>query len=269
MLFLHKKCPLIYTINGHFYLKSYLVNKILTMVKQIPNALTLLNVFCGSCALVSIQNGRYTEGCLFLVVSLIADFLDGFAARALHVKSEMGKELDSLADMVSFGVVPGMILYMLFKTSSLVYATEHPYLPLLAFIVTAFSCYRLAKFNLDTRQTSDFIGLATPANTLFFIGLLLIKQSGVSELESIVSNPLFLYALIPLSSFLLVSEIPMFSFKFKGFGWAGNEIRFIFAATAVALVIIMREAAISLLVVVYILLNIVYNQLKINKKEIQ
>lgn len=239
------------------------------MVKQIPNALTLLNVFCGSCALVSIQNGRYTEGYIFLIVSLIADFFDGFAARALHVKSDMGKELDSLADMVSFGVVPGMILYKLLKTSSLVSTLEQSYMPLLAFIVTAFSCYRLAKFNLDTRQTSDFIGLATPANTLFFIGLLLIKQNEFEGLDAIVSNPTFLYALIPLSSYLLVSEIPMFSFKFKGFSWAGNEIRFIFAAIAVVLLVLMREAAISLLVVIYILLNVGFNPFKTNKKEIQ
>lgn len=224
------------------------------MVNQIPNALTLLNVFCGSCALVCIQNGRYTEGYLFLIVALIADFFDGFAARALKVSSEMGKELDSLADMVSFGVVPGMILYKLLS------ASDNSYLPLLAFIVTAFSCYRLAKFNLDTRQTTDFVGLATPANTLFFIGLLLIRQSEVGMLNAISANPIFLYALIPLSSFLLVSEIPMFSFKFKGFGWVGNEIRFIFAAIAVALLILMREAAISLLIVIYVLLNIIKNR---------
>ncbi len=234
-----------------------MTNDLMTkMIKQIPNALTLLNVFCGSCALVSIQNGRYTEGCLFLLVSLVADFFDGLAARLLNVKSEMGKELDSLADMVSFGVVPGMILYKLLKTSSLASAFDHSYLPLLAFTVTAFSCYRLAKFNLDTRQTSDFIGLATPANTLFFIGLLLIKQNEVDGLDAIVSNTTFLYALIPLSSFLLVSEIPMFSFKFKGFGWSGNEVRFVFAAIAIALLVLMREAAISLLVVVYILINV-------------
>ena len=231
------------------------------MVKHIPNALTLLNVFCGSCALVSIQNGRYTEGYVFLIVALAADFFDGFVARALHVKSDMGKELDSLADMVSFGVVPGMILYKLLKTSSLVSFFEHSYLPLLAFIITAFSCYRLAKFNLDTRQTTDFIGLATPANTLFFIGLLLIKQNELEGLDEIVSNAVFLYALIPLSSFLLVSEIPMFSFKFKGFGWVGNEIRFIFAAIAIVLLVLMHEAAISLLVVIYVLINIIKNRL--------
>ena len=235
------------------------------MVKQIPNALTLLNVFCGSCALVSIQNDRYTEGVVFLIVALVADFFDGFVARLLNVKSDMGRELDSLADMVSFGVVPGLILYKLIKPSDLVSSFEHSYLPLLAFVVTAFSCYRLAKFNLDTRQTTDFIGLATPANTLFFIGLLVIKQNELEGLEAVVSNKTFLYTLIPLSSYLLVSEIPMFSFKFKGFGWVGNEIRYIFAAIAIALLILMREAAISLLIVVYILINVVFNQSKHKK----
>ena len=236
------------------------------MIKQIPNALTLLNVFCGSCALVSIQNGRYTEGVIFLIVALVADFFDGFAARLLNVKSDMGRELDSLADMVSFGVVPGLILYKLIKISDLASSFEHSYLPLAAFVITAFSCYRLAKFNLDTRQTTDFIGLATPANTLFFIGLLLIKQNELEGLEAIVSNKAFLYALIPLSSYLLVSEIPMFSFKFKGFGWVGNEIRFIFAAIAVALLILMQEAAISLLIVVYVSINVVFNMLKGQKE---
>ena len=232
------------------------------MIKHIPNALTLLNVFCGSCALVSIQNGRYTEGCVFLSVALVADFFDGFIARLLNVKSDMGRELDSLADMVSFGVVPGLILYKLIKTSDLASSLQHSYLPLIAFVVTAFSCYRLAKFNLDTRQTTDFIGLATPANTLFFIGLLLIKQNELEGLDTVVSNKAFLYTLIPLSSYLLVSEISMFSFKFKGFGWVGNEIRFIFAAIAIALLILMREAAISLLVVIYVSINVVFNQLK-------
>ena len=232
------------------------------MIKHIPNALTLLNVFCGSCALVSIQNGRYTEGCVFLSVALVADFFDGFIARLLNVKSDMGRELDSLADMVSFGVVPGFILYKLIKTSDLASSLQQSYLPLIAFVVTAFSCYRLAKFNLDTRQTTDFIGLATPANTLFFIGLLLIKQNELEGLDTVVSNKAFLYTLIPLSSYLLVSEISMFSFKFKGFGWVGNEIRFIFAAIAIALLILMREAAISLLVVIYVSINVVFNQLK-------
>ena len=236
------------------------------MIHQIPNALTLLNVFCGSCALVSILNGRYTEGVTFLVVCLIADFLDGFAARLLNVKSEMGKELDSLADMVSFGVVPAAILYKLLTTATIFSFMQASYYPLLAFVITAFSCYRLAKFNLDTRQTTDFIGLNTPTNTLFFVGLLFIKINHIEGLDDLTSNATFLYALIPISSFLLISEIPMFSLKIKGLKWSGNEARFIFGIVAVLLLLLMQEAAIALLVVLYVLINIGSN-LIFSKKE--
>jgi CDP-diacylglycerol---serine O-phosphatidyltransferase len=230
------------------------------MKNQIPNALTLLNVFCGSCAVVSILNGRYTEGSLFLVVCLIADFLDGFTARLLNVKSDMGKELDSLADMVSFGVVPAAILYKLLMPTPVLGFSQHTYMPLLAFVITAFSCYRLAKFNLDTRQTESFIGLNTPTNTLFFVGLLLIKINHFEGLEEMtVNNPIFLYALIPISSFLLISEIPMFSIKLKNFKWAGNEARYIYVAMALPLLILMREAAIALLVMLYVVVNLIGN----------
>jgi CDP-diacylglycerol---serine O-phosphatidyltransferase len=230
------------------------------MKKHIPNALTLLNVFCGACAIVSILNDRFTEGVAFLVVCLIADFLDGFTARLLNVKSEMGKELDSLADMVSFGVVPAAILYKLLKANVGFTFGEQPNYPLLAFIITAFSCYRLAKFNLDTRQTESFIGLNTPTNTLFYVGLLFIKMRHFDVLEDLtVNNSLFLYALIPVSSYLLISEIPMFSLKIKGFKWAGNEALFVFVALAVVLSVLMQEAAIALLVVLYVVVNVVSN----------
>ena len=229
------------------------------MKQHIPNALTLLNVFCGACALVSILGGRYTEGVSFLVVCLVADFLDGFAARLLNVKSEMGKELDSLADMVSFGVVPAAILYKLLTTATVFSFLQQSYYPLLAFVITAFSCYRLAKFNLDTRQTTDFIGLNTPTNTLFFVGLLFIKINHFEGLEDLTSSTTFLYALIPISSYLLISEIPMFSLKIKGLQWQGNEARFIFAVLAVLLLVLMREAAVALLVVLYVVVNVVSN----------
>lgn len=229
------------------------------MKQHIPNALTLLNVFCGACALVSILGNRYTEGVIFLVVCLIADFLDGFAARLLNVKSEMGKELDSLADMVSFGVVPAAILYKLLTTATVFNLVQQSYYPLLAFVITAFSCYRLAKFNLDTRQTTDFIGLNTPTNTLFFIGLLFIKINHFEGLEDLTSSTTFLYALIPISSYLLISEISMFSLKIKGLQWQGNEARFIFAVLAVLLLVLMREAAVALLVVLYVVVNVVSN----------
>jgi CDP-diacylglycerol---serine O-phosphatidyltransferase len=228
------------------------------MKKHIPNILTLLNLFFGCCALVCIFSTEFVSATLFLVGSGVCDFFDGMVARMLGIKSDFGKEVDSLADMVSFGVVPGAIVYMMLVLNYEVgeianffpAATEGGHnifrlhikaLP--AFVISAFSCYRLAKFNLDSRQTEDFIGLATPANTLFFIGLLFVARNNTLGLAPVVLHPYLLYALIPISSFLLISEIPMFSFKLKGFVWKGNEIRFIFAALA-------------FIILIYLILNI-------------
>jgi CDP-diacylglycerol---serine O-phosphatidyltransferase len=226
------------------------------MIRQIPNAITLLNVFCGACALVMIITERYTEGVILIGVGLVADYLDGFVARALNAQSPMGKELDSLADMVSFGVVPGAILYKLITTATPAAAFEQTLLPFLAFIVTAFSCYRLAKFNLDTRQTENFIGLATPASTLFFVGLLLIKTSEVDVLDNLTANTTFLYLLIPIFSYLLVSEIPMFSLKLKSYAWADNKVQFTFAGVSILLLVLLREAGLVFVIALYILVNL-------------
>ncbi len=230
------------------------------MKRHIPNALTLLNVFCGCCALVCLFDGAgkimgISATVFFIGISLIADFLDGFAARLLNVKSELGKELDSLADMVTFGVVPGVILYKLLTFNSLVLMDSFNISAAPAFIITAFSCYRLAKFNLDVRQTDSFIGLNTPANTLFFLSLWMTKLSD-SSLSFILDSSIFLYALIPLSSFLLVSEIPMFSFKFKGFGWKGNELQFVFIAVSVLILLWLKMSAFALIIPIYVLVNV-------------
>jgi CDP-diacylglycerol---serine O-phosphatidyltransferase len=231
------------------------------MKKHIPNILTLLNLFCGCCALVCIFSVDFEAATLFLCVSGVCDFLDGMVARLLNVKSEFGKEVDSLADMVSFGVVPGAIVYMLLHDPQLTNDLYNPlsinYLAMPAFIISAFSCYRLAKFNLDTRQTQDFIGLNTPSNTMFFIGLLYIAKENVFGLADTVLNPTFLYALIPISSYLLISEIPMFSMKAKGFSWKGNEFRFIFLVVMIGLLFWLKWAGLAFVVVFYILLNLI------------
>jgi CDP-diacylglycerol---serine O-phosphatidyltransferase len=231
------------------------------MKKHIPNILTLLNLFCGCCALVCIFSIEYETATLFLVGSGLCDYLDGMVARLLNVKSEFGKEVDSLADMVSFGVVPGAIVYMLLYDPSSTIGDYHPLgystFAIPAFIISAFSCYRLAKFNLDTRQTQDFIGLNTPSNTMFFIGLLYIAKENVFGLADTVLNPTFLYALIPISSYLLISEIPMFSMKAKGFSWKGNEFRFIFLVVMIGLLFWLKWAGLAFVVVFYILLNLI------------
>jgi CDP-diacylglycerol---serine O-phosphatidyltransferase len=230
------------------------------MKKHIPNVLTLLNLFCGCCALVCLFSTDFDTATLFLVVSGVCDFLDGMVARLLNVKSEFGKEVDSLADMVSFGVVPGAIVYMLLHDSQLFMNEYHPLsingLAMPAFIISAFSCYRLAKFNLDTRQTQDFIGLNTPSNTMFFIGILYIAKENVFGLAHTIQNPAFLYSLIPLSSFLLISEIPMFSMKIKSKGWKGNESRLIFLIISIGLLFWLKWAGLAFVVVFYILLNL-------------
>lgn len=249
------------------------------MKNQIPNILTLLNLFFGCCALVCIFSTQFVSATSFLILSGICDFADGMAARLLKIKSDFGKEVDSLADMVSFGVVPGAIVYMMlvlvFEVDAIRdYAPNvmnqsifklHP-AALPAFIISAFSCYRLAKFNLDVRQTEDFIGLATPANTLFFMGLIFVAKNNTFGLSQIVLYPYFLYALIPISSYLLISEIPMFSLKLKGFVWKGNEVRFIFVAISIALLILLQGAGLAFIIALYVLLNIFLHLVKPHKE---
>jgi CDP-diacylglycerol---serine O-phosphatidyltransferase len=233
------------------------------MKKHIPNALTLVNAFCGCCAIVCILNEDNRTAGLFLIGSLVADFLDGMVARALGVKSEIGKELDSLADMVSFGVVPGVILYHLLTNALKLPYIGSSHLSIYfratpAFLITCFSCYRLARFNLDTRQTENFIGLATPSNTLFFFGLLMLESSETPFVRTIIDSPWMLYALIPMSCYLMNAEIPMFSFKLNGFKWAGNELRFIFAVLALISPFVLGLASLAFIVILYIILNILF-----------
>jgi CDP-diacylglycerol--serine O-phosphatidyltransferase len=239
--------------------------------KHIPNILTLLNLFCGCCAIVAIFSIELKTTLILLMISATCDFFDGLVARWLGIKSDFGKEVDSLADMVSFGVVPGAIVYMMLYDKTFLSTVDAPLsmdikaMP--AFIISAFSCYRLAKFNLDTRQTENFIGLATPANTMFFLGLMFIDLKNTFGLGSLVANPIFLYSLIPISSFLLISEIPMFSFKLKGTGWKGNELRFTYALLCIVLLFMFKEAAFALCVFIYILINLIIYFLQANGHE--
>ncbi|MFN8277832.1 MAG: CDP-alcohol phosphatidyltransferase family protein [Chitinophagales bacterium] len=230
---------------------------------NLPNTLTLINLLAGCLALVFIftpGNPQLVFVCT--VVSLVADFLDGFAARFTKTASPIGKELDSLADVVSFGAVPGA---MVFSILSMYFRSSQPgasELPVIAyaapgFLITLFSALRLAKFNLDERQTEGFIGLATPANTLFFSGLWMMILHNEWGLTPALLNPLFLYLLTVLFSFLLIAELPMFSFKFKQFGWKGNELRWVAVIAAMILIPLLHFAALSLLIVLYILLSVV------------
>ncbi|MEM1216231.1 MAG: CDP-alcohol phosphatidyltransferase family protein, partial [Bacteroidota bacterium] len=222
---------------------------------------TLLNLLCGCVALLSLFQGWFYATAYWLAAAALADFADGLVARALGVSSPVGKELDSLADAVSFGVVPGAILYSLLvfgqnpEQSSAIEGGIH-WLAFPGFLLSAFSALRLARFNLDERQTEGFIGLATPASTIFVIGLLMWYAQDFGGAQEWLTQPLVLYPVIVGLSYLLLAEIPMFSFKFKQLRWEGNALRIIFAALALGLLVIWRELALAPIIAIYVLLNV-------------
>lgn len=234
------------------------------MKKHIPNALTLANLLAGCVAVVCLLYQHYSAAIILLLAGGLADFADGFVARMLKVQSAIGRELDSLADMVSFGLAPGLMLYMMLQNGSGAEATE-VYLPgLPAFLLTGASALRLAKFNIDSRQTDQFLGLPTPAATMLVVGLLLWHQHDLWGSSVWLSQPASVYVLVAVLSWLLLSELPMFSFKFKKAGWQGNEIRIIFAAAALVSLLLAGVLALAPLVLGYIFLNMVRYFFKFN-----
>ena len=229
------------------------------MKRNIPNAITLLNLFLGCCAIPGILNGQFMTVFWLFFAAGLADFLDGFVARLVNAHSSIGKELDSLADMVSFGLLPGMLFYVLLVygfTGQTGYDSIYwPAAP--AFLITLFSAVRLAIFNLDERQTDHFIGLPTPSAALFTVGLMLIFHFDSFGLGSFITRPLFLYPCILLLSFALVAELPMFSLKIKSFRWSGNEVVFFFLGIAILCLITLGAAAPSAIVLLYIVVSVV------------
>ncbi|MBO3271353.1 CDP-alcohol phosphatidyltransferase family protein [Hymenobacter defluvii] len=223
------------------------------MKRHIPNAVTCLNLFSGCLAVSQIFAGRLDLAAYFVALAAAFDFADGLLARALHVSSPIGKDLDSLADMVSFGVVPGAMLMQLLVRGG----TDLPdWLPYLGFIVTVFSALRLAKFNNDTRQSDSFIGLPTPACTLVVASLPLILLDDRFNLAHLILNPWVLLVLTAVLSGLLVAELPLFALKFKHFGWSGNALRFVFLGLAVVLLFLLQAAAVPLVILLYVVLSV-------------
>jgi CDP-diacylglycerol--serine O-phosphatidyltransferase len=232
--------------------------------KQIPNLFTSLNLFSGCIALFCIFLGFYFHAAIFLCISLAADFLDGFTARKLNAYSPFGKEIDSLADMVSFGVVPGTIFFKLIVETLNISSTYHftDYLPALpGFIFTVFAAWRLAKFNIDTRQSEEFRGLSTPPATVFTLGLLLIHYYELEPFKVLVETPIFIYICIIILSILLVMDFRMFALKSRKLQWKGNEILFIFIVLCILMFFIFREAAFSINVILYIAMSFLNNVL--------
>lgn len=224
------------------------------MKRHLPNAITCLNLLCGCLALTFIFRGELVLGAYLVGAAAIADFFDGLLARALRVSTPIGKDLDSLADMVSFGVVPGAIMFKLLEQVGLPASLQ--LLGGLGFVVSIFSALRLAKFNNDTRQTTSFIGLPTPACTLVVASLPLILAYDDFGLSSIILNPWLLLGLTFLLSGLLVAELPLFALKFKNLRWLGNRRRFIFVALALVLVATLRAAGVPVAVLLYVLLSV-------------
>jgi CDP-diacylglycerol--serine O-phosphatidyltransferase len=217
------------------------------MLKHLPNFLTCCNLLCGCIGIVFLLEGRGIPAAYFVWISGIFDFFDGFVARLVKANSPIGKELDSLADVVSFGVLPSVLLYQLLQNS-----TTSEILPFIAFSIAAFAAMRLAIFNLDETQSDSFKGLNTPAATLFLTGLPFLP----STITTYIFQPWALVALIIGLCLLMVSRIEFFALKFKNFSWASNKIRYIFLLISVALLIILQTAAISPIILLYFLLSL-------------
>ena len=226
-----------------------------SVTKHIPNTLTSCNLISGCIAIVFAPSANYTMALTFIVVGAVFDFFDDMSARLLGVSSPIGKELDSLADVVTFGVAPSSMIFTLLLTldksgwnDSLAFAV-----PYVAFVMAAFSAIRLAKFNLDERQTTSFIGLPTPANALFW-GALIVGGEEILAAQSQVI--LLLIVMVLISSWLLVAEIPMFALKFKHWGWHENRIKYVFLVSCLPILLIFRISGISIIIAWYICLSI-------------
>ncbi len=220
------------------------------MIRHLPNFLTCCNLLCGCLGIVSVLEDRTIPAAYFVWAAAVFDFLDGFAARTLKVSSPIGKELDSLADVISFGLLPAMVMYKLWP------ADAGEFLPYFSFSIAAFSAIRLAIFNVDESQSDSFLGLPTPANALLITSLPLLtgwSQQWLSQSYVIVT-------IIALSSYLLISPIRLFAFKFKNFGWQENKFRFIFLVLSLTLLVLLKIAAIPVIILIYIGLSL-YRQI--------
>lgn len=244
----------------------------MSLKNHIPNLITLLNLFAGSIAVVFAVQGNLVMAALFVAVGIFFDFFDGLAARVLNVKSELGLQLDSLADVVTSGLVPGIVMFQLFlralpgntvestdwSTGQDLMVWDFHYGALFGLLVTLASGYRLAKFNIDERQTDSFIGLPTPANALLILSLpLILIFQPQPEIVGIILNEWFLAALTIFSCLMLNAEIPLFALKFDSWALSENKLRYFFILFCLVLLIVFHFIAIPLIIVSYVLLSII------------
>lgn len=226
------------------------------MKKHLPNAITCLNLFAGCIGVVLAFKGELVLAGYAILIAGILDFFDGMLARLLNAYSEIGKELDSLADMVSFGLLPAVIIYQLFLKAPQIDQVSL-YLNYSAFIIAIFSALRLAKFNIDVRQSENFIGLPTPANALLIASLPKILESKSTFFSGFILNPYFLFIFSLGMSVLLVMEMPLLSLKFKNLQLHDNLFRYILLISGLVLLILFNFAAIPVIIFLYIILSVI------------
>lgn len=224
--------------------------------KHIPNSITCCNLISGCIATYFALKHDFNWALTWIILGAVFDFFDGMTARLLHVSSPIGKELDSLADDITFGLAPSAMVFTELCVLPYPAALEplRDFLPFAAFIMAAFSGLRLAKFNLDERQALGFIGLPTPANALFWGALLAGSASRYFENSTLAAPILFLGVLV--SSYLLVSEVPMFALKFKQWGWKGNEVKYIFILSCIPLLLFLGISGFAVIIAWYVLLSL-------------
>lgn len=218
------------------------------MIRHLPNILTCCNLLCGCLGITFLLQDKGVPAAYFVWAAGVFDFFDGFAARWLKVTSSIGKELDSLADMVSFGVLPAMVMYTMLSESM-----TSDVIPFAGFLIAVFSALRLAIFNVDETQRDNFKGLNTPANTIFITSLPLVRD----EVGPWLYQPFVLLTITLVFSMLMVSRIEIFAFKFKNFSWADNKVRFTFLGVSVLLLALLQLLAIPIIIILYILFSLV------------
>jgi CDP-diacylglycerol--serine O-phosphatidyltransferase len=230
--------------------------------KHIPNLITLLNLFSGCIALVFALNKDFDLAFYFVCLGIFLDFFDGFFARLFKVSSPLGLQLDSLADMVTSGVVPGVVMYQMIANSSAfpTMNSDIVFYPFLGFIITLGSCYRLANFNIDTRQTDSFIGLPTPANALFILSLpLVLKYSDSIIILELLTNHWLLMVITLFSAYILNAEIPLFSLKIKKFNITDNVLQIVFLSLSFVFLLFFEFLGIPMVIIFYVLLSVLNN----------
>lgn len=227
--------------------------------KHIPNIITLLNLFCGCIAIIFVSQNNFQLAFLFVSLGIFLDFFDGFFARLFQISSPLGLQLDSLADMVTSGLVPGFTMFVLLANFEIGTPEFFPYL---GFAITLGACYRLANFNIDVRQSDSFIGLPTPANALFILSLpLILKEDNYHFISELLTSTWFLLLLTALSTFMMNAEIALFSLKIKKLNFKDNSLQIAFLLLSILLLFFFHFLGVALVILMYVLLSFIQNNL--------